>query len=416
MTPTPINPISAKISISTILITLFLFSISFTRDLYAANFIVFALIGWAQIVKPKNLATIPPLLLITTLLATTYAILSIFPATPSAWTRLREIGAIPQQLLYAFFLPGAFLIYVKFFTKHLPLRTGRKKLLIYMLVMWIISTILQNTQTPQAIYKLLAIQGTSNTPALALLFFFIALSNTTNLGNKFFLLSTFSILSLSSEFSQNYFLLGAVLMLWAFPKHSVLITSLLVTLSIAFYSIIYIFNLTDTTALIDPNLRVRLVLLKDAFSGLVATDYIGVGFGTESIKNYYTDFDERYFYDESQPGFIHLAVHNSFATLFFRTGILGGFIFSAFSILMILQLSKVKHPSNKALACSCYISFFTVMFLNPALESFYYLNAVALYTATIYSLIKTRKQQEFTFCNINRAPHRAKSSSNSQSL
>src|SRR5690606_10296885 len=103
--------------------------------------------------------------------------------------------------------------------------------------------------------------------------------------------------------------------IWIFPRHSVYITLGFIFSSVLLYAIFFSNPLSLMS--IDVNMPIRLILIRDAIAGLTQSNLLGIGFGTESVANTYYDFGIVEFQNSEDVGFIHLAAHNSFATVAF---------------------------------------------------------------------------------------------------
>lgn len=369
-------------------ITLFIVSIPFTRQILGINFALFSIIGWISVARSRRFNDVPGELLALSALTLFYAALSALHALPVTWTRFHDVTAIPQQILFAFFLPASLFIYYKLLEPALACEKYRKALARYFFSLWVITKLLTAVLDNNfSLSSVLSLSGLSNQSALAIISIALMLTTIKKPVLRVPFLAIFLALSLMSPFSQNLFFATLFIAIWTIPSKSTEITLSFLITSIAFYIYLSSSNNLGFAQQIDTNLMVRLVLILDALDGLVSSGFLGVGFGTESIKNFYMAFDNPIFFDESTAGFLHLAVHNSFATIFFRLGFLGGAIFLLFTLGLLIGALKIEKHRDRALALSGFSAFFMVTFLNPALESFFYLNAVALYISLALTLV-----------------------------
>lgn len=372
-------------SICGILLALFIVALPFTRDLSGLNLVVFSIFFLSYLFFAKELRSIPTSLLAFCLFSILYAILSLLNVFPATWTSHYEIGAIPQQALYAYSLPPIFGVTYIYLKEHLSTERGRidiaKKLLIAWIYLQCIGVFFSENEID--VLSILSISTLGNTPSLAIVATCIYLSTNPSAHKKYAVIALFIGLSLLSTFSQNFVYALAFVLIWSFPKYSRILTISIVVFSVILYIAFY--NNPFGVRFVDTNLTVRLLLLHDAISGLIQSYFIGVGFGTESISNDYSNFGVDIFRSEDDTGFIHLAVHNSFATIAFRVGFAGFVIFLYF---LTRTFSKIRLSKTKCEAQTKYalfLAFFVLLYTNPALESFIYMYGASLYLATIWS-------------------------------
>lgn len=83
---------------------------------------------------------------------------------------------------------------------------------------------------------------------------------------------------------------------------------------------------------LDPNVTHRTLMWLDAAEGLIDTRGIGIGFGKEVVTGFYYELnlDRRPKY--SPDDIMYEGIHNSFFSIFFRQGVLGGAAFIIFFV------------------------------------------------------------------------------------
>ena len=361
-------------------------TLPFTREFNGVNLIVLNL--FFLFISIINFKTLLQYKLITSfsLFSLTYAALSAFQIFPQTWTRLYDITAIPQQALFSYTFPFLLIALVTFFKQEGINGPRRKNISIYFFLLWIYTKIVNFSMNPDAtLFDLISISGLGNTTALISTALALYLSTINSKLAIATLVVGFLSLSIMSIFSQNYIYGFFALLIWLLPRQSMNIFLALLFCAFTFY-LIFIFTPTSVY-FIDANLTVRLVLLKDALEGFYQSNLIGVGFGTEGIKNQYNYrlFDE-FFYDENKEGFIHLAVHNSYATILFRTGLIGFTLFALFLLKTYRKVRYIKNKTTQTIMLMMLGGFFLVTYLNPALESFVYLYGSILYISVIWAL------------------------------
>jgi len=106
---------------------------------------------------------------------------------------------------------------------------------------------------------------------------------------------------------------------------------------------------------LDPNIGWRFAWWNDALAATVQTNGIGVGFGTESLRNEYTAILQRDKYDDEDGDFLLIGTHSAFFDIIFRTGVVG-------IILLFLVLSRCfPHPRTPPLARAHCCAMFAVL-------------------------------------------------------
>ena len=126
---------------------------------------------------------------------------------------------------------------------------------------------------------------------------------------------------------------------------------------------------------IDPNTGWRLAWWKDALAATVQTNGIGVGFGTEALRNEYTAHLQVDKYHEETGDFLLISTHSAFFDTIFRTGVVG-------ILLLFLVLSRcLPHPRTPPLARAHCCAMFAVLIFclhsNLGLQSPMYALGVA---------------------------------------
>lgn len=364
------------------LIFCLLLSLPFTRMVSGLNLVAITLLAWIFLVFHWNRKLIPSSLIYFTVIANFYVVFSFFNIFPRIWTTEFEIGAIPQQALFYYsLLPMFYLFFVfMFYYLHSKDKINQLVINIFLLLLYNkICDVFLNGFDPQFFFS---IAGLGNLSALAVLGFGLAIYSVETFKIKLIFMFVFILMSLYSPFSQNIVFALVFLGIFLVPKLSFYTLVSFIAISIGFYAIF----ISDPMLVrfIDQNLSVRLVLINDAIDGFFASNMIGVGFGTESIRNYYYLFKNPEFFNPDDAGFIHLAVHNSFATMLFRLGIVGFIAFLIFIYEILILVNKMN--KNKPIATVFFLCFFIVCFQNPALESYWYMFGVFMMLGSIKAL------------------------------
>ena len=365
-------------------------SLPFTRILSGLNLVGITIIAWVFLLFHWDRKLIPKSLMYFTVIANCYFVLSFFKVFPQIWTTEFEVKAIPQQAFFVYSMLPIFYLFFTFIVYHLHSKQRLNQLFKLLVIVVIYSKIVQSFLDDFDFQVFFSVAGLGNISAFIILGMGLAIASTENLKHKYFLMLLFIFGSVYSPYSQNLVFLVLFLGVFILTKYSFPILLSFVFSTVVFYAI-FIQN-PMAVHFIDQNLTVRLVLIKDAIDGLIDSNFIGVGFGTESIKNYYPLFKNPIFHNQDNAGFIHLAVHNSFATISYRLGIIGFISFLVFLYEMLLAIKNTQ--KNKPVASVFFLCFYVVAFQNPALESFTYLVGCFLMLASIWALYLVEKQAD----------------------
>ncbi|WP_342643430.1 O-antigen ligase family protein [Rhodoligotrophos ferricapiens] len=124
----------------------------------------------------------------------------------------------------------------------------------------------------------------------------------------------------------------------------------------------------------DPNTTLRLLIWSDAFTAFSDSLGLGIGFGTEAVRNFYaahtavTPFPEE--------NILAISTHNSFVFLFMRTGIIGGLLFLVFCYRIAFS-GSAQSPAHLRVAIYCWCLGILSLSVNVALESPLFMLGVA---------------------------------------
>ena len=365
-------------------------ALPFTRELSGLNLIALAILFFAYLLYSNKLGVIPKSLLALSAWGLLYAALSFVDVFPQTWTRLFEVAAIPQQALFAYGLPLTFAVMVLYFREQFGTSEGRlsvAKKLVWIWLSWKLLGLISNP-SDATFAGLVSIATMGNAPSLIIAAICLYLSVVTSDLKKYVAISIFLILSALSPFSQNLIYAFIFSVIWIFPRKAIAITTGFVVSSVLLY--VMFFNDPFALRSLDSNMPIRLILIRDALAGLFQSYGVGVGFGTESITNDYTRLGILHFQSSESAGFIHLSVHNSFTTIPFRLGIVGFLILIWFCVQTFKRIKDSADDRDTQAKCALFLAFFTVTFINPGLESYFYLYGICIYLSTLWAFPQKR--------------------------
>jgi hypothetical protein len=357
-------------------------SLPFTRLVSGFNLIAITLLAWMFLFFHWKRKLIPVSLIYFTIIVNGYFVLSFFNVFPTIWTVRFELNSIPQQAFFYYSLLPMFYIFFVCILSFLDTKKNAKRLMGVSFLLFIYSKIVYsvlNGFDPQIFFS---IAGLGNQSALAVLGFVLAISLAETSKIKGVLIVIMLLMSFYSPYSQNKVFALIFIGLYLIPRYSYYAIVGFVSTTVIFYSV-FIFD-PMSVRFLDENLSVRLVLIRDAIDGFIDSNFIGVGFGTESIKNYYFLFKNPQFFDPDDSGFMHLSVHNSFATMAYRVGIVSFLVFLTFLYDILISIKNAGN--NRADMAVLFLCFYIVSFQNPALESFGYMIGAFMMLGSIWAL------------------------------
>jgi hypothetical protein len=186
-------------------------------------------------------------------------------------------------------------------------------------------------------------------------------------------LITFICIAVSTHFAQFKVLtVTAVAVLFGIPGRLMVVGLMLASMGVYAAGI----NFIPSIRTISPNASIRLSFVADAFSSVVDTHGIGIGYGKESVRWQYrfpgmpafTFFpDPRSITPERLLEILSTGVHNSFVQAILRTGVLGVFLLVAAFVAAFPPRNLPRDMRNHAAVALAMI--FIACFVNPALES-----------------------------------------------
>lgn len=358
-------------------------SIPFTRQFNGANLVAGLFVCMVALPFMSRVHRPPTPLILFSLICCLYATLSTLVVLPSAWTTLHQIGAIPQQSLFA---P---LIAILFLLLHTHIRRlegdPRRLLRDASILLALTLAAAYFGHSPTHFHNLLTtIHGLQNVPAIQLIVLSAALLCLRSGWARIPLLAVFLWMSARSPFGQNIVFAALFVAIWLAPRHAVHLLMAYVAASLC----TFIVAVLDPFVLhgVDPNITVRMFLLRDALAAFWQSGGIGIGFGTESISNYYPEHHRPVFFDPFGATFIHIGTHNSFATVLMRTGVPGFGLLLWLLVGFVRRAARTGDPGRRAFVCGMIGFFYTTMMLNPALESFVYLYGVILTMSAAWAM------------------------------
>jgi len=371
-------------------ILFFVCSLPLTRFFNGSNLIFFIFFFYLIIQVNKDFYLLPKYFNPFLIFSIFYAFISCFNILPKSWTKIYSFSSIPQQTLYIFLIPLLVIMIRKklnFFYSH------KKNIAISFLTLAILIRIVHFfyfSNEVDIFEKYIPIRTFSNGAALYICFFLYSLYYSKNSFTKIILILLFIYLSYLSPFKQNLLFLPSFICFWYFPKLSKQI--IIVNLFLFIIGYIYLFFNLDLARNLDENLPIRIIFLIDAIKGFYQSYFLGVGFGTESITNNYYEYNIYSIYNEFDNRLVFMSPHNSFATILFRTGIIGFcfFIYLLYSLYKEIYIQNDKKTIS--LKSSAFLCVLILIFFNPGFESFEYLFSIALF----FSIILLKEEKSIT--------------------
>lgn len=149
----------------------------------------------------------------------------------------------------------------------------------------------------------------------------------------------------------------------------------IVLLSVGGIAAGYVWGWIDPVAayMADPNSGIRALMAKGAFEAAHETWFMGVGYGTEGIRNYYPEVGIESF-NYMDDNFIMIATHNGFFDVLMRLGIPG--LASILFIFIGLIAGPCPERGNFGFRMAIFTLVFINMSVNVALQSPFHLAGI----------------------------------------
>lgn len=206
----------------------------------------------------------------------------------------------------------------------------------------------------------------------------------------FFLTIAVMLLADSSQTRIAYLLVAAVILGQAKGK-LVSILAFIVSASFVFGG--YAWAIIDpiSVASMDPNAAVRGLMVQHSYEAARTTDFIGIGFGTEGVKNSYPEMGLQQL-SERDENFILIAPHNAFIDVFMRMGILGlgVLVWALISLIRPFSTDERNYPFRMVLASLALVN----LSINVGLQSPFHLSGVAIMLGACFTSRRTRASTE----------------------
>lgn len=258
-------------------------------------------------------------------------VLSLAGAMPAAWTEHRETGAALRQWFYVPALPilviyfsGLFVAYWKEITRHAGL---------IFLVLFAFSRIGQSLHrgdptgtgppgTFDPLTDVFIYAFTNDAAFVALAFLVFLFRRTRHIVVDLGLIIAMLLFSSSSQ-SQVMWLGVAAIRMTLYPR----VFTTLASLAILAFILVAPLLIASLKSL-DHNSAVRAILWRDTQEALVETNGIGVGYGTEFIKNRFEEIMPWGWHIGAGPSDMFVATHSAFYDILLREGVIGLTLFA----------------------------------------------------------------------------------------
>lgn len=285
---------------------------------------------------------------------------SIFDLMPSSWTMEFDLMVAVRQYFFIFSLPIFTFVAYKFFKFNYFFITRNSLILLggYFFLYFIITDGMNG----------LILSPFVNYSQIFMIIFFINFEKINNQFLKYLILIIILILSffLFKEVSLQFliFFIGVILITINLNRYIIHKFVILTFTIIPFFSLLIINN---SLIPFDSNSMVRLVMWKDATQSLIDTFGLGVGFGTEWIKNEFYLIKSNWFlfdnYNTNDK--FNVTTHNTFSDIFFRVGLIGLLLFLKF----IMSLFNERIIKNSRLVSYLFLSILISLSTNPGFFS-----------------------------------------------
>ena len=296
-----------------------------------------------------------------------YLIGSYFRIFDASYTSFYDNSvAFQQSFLYAVFFVGFLFWYSVLNTIEL----NRSQLFRYLLLTWGLASLIQTVMWVDS--KGVAdsfMFGTLHNSEMLSVIFLVYLIYNALLNKKILMLAAFIVLMAFSVSSQSFIAFFLALAFSIIPKRMAPVFSLL----FVFIFVLFTFVAMQVPELFyeyDPNTGVRAVFWNDVLESTFDTLGIGVGFGTEFLREvFYIGVHDVVILDvdDSLAAFMNTGTHNLFFDILFRLGVLGlgSFLFFFYSVSAYLWKEKAD-PYDYWIFCVLFLTLFVNVALSVA--------------------------------------------------
>lgn len=159
-------------------------------------------------------------------------------------------------------------------------------------------------------------------------------------------------------------------------------------------TLIYFVDLIFDIWRLDHNTGIRIIFLRDALETLSQT--YGIGVGKEALVNNYSAFNHTHIDWERDFGsYMATSLHNSFAAIAFRLGIMGAVLFILFLFTQAFP-RKLEDLKTVRLTSCVFFIFFVTLLVNVGLESPTFIIGIGWMIGLNLSLIEKNQRVRVT--------------------
>lgn len=319
-----------------------------------------------------------------------YVGLSNLGALPDAWTRHHQTDVIVQQASFVFLLLPVVAASQKWWDDR-NMDRYRDAILVTVIVLVFIVSIPVRTYVFGDIESYLDPSRPFVTLQNDVMIALVAITYLTIIRTPplvgLLLLAIVFVLSVTIEFRfQNvlaYFVALAAALLCTIGLH---VERTVITIIILAIAGVAFFGMVDPVSLytLDPNTGWRAIFWRNAVEALTETWGIGVGFGTEALRNEYRLIGRVFFLPEENTSFLLVGTHNAFFDVALRLGMVGLVLWSA---VVLACYPAANMPARiRAQGAVAFFALFICVFSNVALQSPLYVIGVAFVIGYLQSL------------------------------
>ena len=346
-------------------------TLPYLRQFGAAGFLLFVGIAGIYVVFRPHPLMRDWRLLSYLLYGVVAIILSYMHIFPSAWTVLYDKSAIFRQSYFIF----AFFLLLVAFTQMWAQLIRRRRLGLGIGLYFVFSmfaAILFAAQTIGGLANTVIPNLTTAGIGLFLGFCYFAISRRSRLS----VVAAMGVVLLVIMIAGTMQTLIAGLMILLFivsPWRRALtaafaVTALLVPVAVQFLDL-------SEVRMNDVNTLIRIAFWQDAFTGVVESKMLGIGFGTEAVRNYYAALPNLSPYMDDEM--MWQSVHNTFVLHFLRLGVLGGALFISMSAIRCFP-GPAMPRNREVLACYAYFLAMFSMTVNVGEGPFFLVGVCAV--------------------------------------
>jgi O-antigen ligase len=290
------------------------------------------------------------------IIAASYAAASAVGVLDRSWTTMFSNAAIIRQAHFVLLLAVVLVSSIVVWSKVRDSYARGTFVLIMLLSASVVAVVLTNVQRLGEGKAILLIPGLTN-PSLIGIGSGLMLGASSARAYRWVAIAVGLSLLVLTENAQML-LCGAFIILSSVASYRTLRSVALLAIAVAITLVALVamdpLGVVRAAGVTDPNSVIRSLFWSDVYRASRETYYVGVGFGTEAVRNYYPVLDDVRPYEDEQ--LVGQGVHNLFLNVIFRMG-LPGLVTLSWIYYLCFPLRSAEEVRGRVALCSFVLAF-----------------------------------------------------------